>query len=300
MRICELLLAVALGGCSLTVSNADRCESTAECRSAFGLGSACGDDGFCRPALPSPRCARTFPPNLLTEPETFREVQRMLFRKHHLVALGGDLIFGRIHDHPLDKYTAVVDPPRFMQYIQDVQVPAPDGGTRPLAEPPVALIEYLGPQVIEMPSITTPLVTILAMLLLGVGGARAYRRLPGRTRGAGLWLILYPLVSGLLGALLLAVFLFAGVDELRENENILVFPATDLLLVVLGARWLRRPLRGGERRLLSGYAAARMALLGLVVALHVVGVFYQRPWVFVALSSLYSGGLLALARRARG
>ncbi|MCA9610136.1 MAG: ABC transporter substrate-binding protein [Myxococcales bacterium] len=73
MRICELLLAVALGGCSLTVSNADRCESTAECRSAFGLGSACGDDGFCRPALPSPRCARTFPPNLLTEPETFRD-----------------------------------------------------------------------------------------------------------------------------------------------------------------------------------------------------------------------------------
>jgi hypothetical protein len=234
------------------------------------------------------------------EPETFREVQRMLFRKHHMVALGGDLIFGRIHDHPLDKYTAVVDPPRFMEYIQDVQVPAPEGGTRPLAEPPVALIEYLGPQVVEMPSITTPLLTILAMLLLGVGGLRAYRRLPAQTRGAGLWLLVYPLLSGLLGALLLAIFLFAGVDELRENENILVFPATDLVLVVLGARWLRRPLRDGERRLLRGYAVARLALIGLVVALHVVGVFYQRPWIFVALSLLYSGGLLALARRARG
>lgn len=73
MRACELLLAVALGGCSLTVSSADPCESTTECRAAFGLGSACGEDGFCRPAATSARCGRTFPANLLTDRATFRD-----------------------------------------------------------------------------------------------------------------------------------------------------------------------------------------------------------------------------------
>ncbi len=74
MRASELALALALalGGCSLTTSSADRCERTAECRAAFGLGSACGEDGFCRPALAYPRCDRTFPANLRSDP-SFRD-----------------------------------------------------------------------------------------------------------------------------------------------------------------------------------------------------------------------------------
>ncbi|MEZ4382203.1 MAG: DUF4105 domain-containing protein [Nannocystaceae bacterium] len=232
------------------------------------------------------------------QPETFREVQRVLFRKHHLAAIGGDLIFGRSHDLPLDKYAAVVDPPRMMEYLQDVEVPAPEGGTRPLAEPPVALIEYLGPPVVEMPSIATSVAAILAMILLGAGLGRAGRKLPQRTSGAALWLMVYPLFSGLVGLLLLAIFLFAGVDELRENDNLLVFPATDLLLVALGARWLRRPLRGGELRVLRGYAYLRFAALGVILVLHLLGVLFQRPWLFVVLSFSYAGGLVKLARRA--
>lgn len=50
------------------MSSRDPCASTAECRQAFGLGHACGEDGFCRPAAASPRCTRTFPANLFTDP----------------------------------------------------------------------------------------------------------------------------------------------------------------------------------------------------------------------------------------
>ncbi|MBX3269967.1 MAG: ABC transporter substrate-binding protein [Sandaracinaceae bacterium] len=62
-----MALALALGGCSLTTSSADRCEAAADCRAAFGLGSACGEDGFCRPAAATPRCTRTFPTHLLRD-----------------------------------------------------------------------------------------------------------------------------------------------------------------------------------------------------------------------------------------
>ncbi|MCB9596780.1 MAG: ABC transporter substrate-binding protein [Sandaracinaceae bacterium] len=72
MRASEILFALSLAGCSLTASHADPCESTAECRAAFGLGSACGDDGFCQPVGVHPRCERAFPANLLSEGPLYR------------------------------------------------------------------------------------------------------------------------------------------------------------------------------------------------------------------------------------
>lgn len=51
-----------------------RCRDAAECRAAFGLGFVCADSGRCERAEPNPRCATTFPVDLLTgapHPETF-------------------------------------------------------------------------------------------------------------------------------------------------------------------------------------------------------------------------------------
>jgi len=231
-----------------------------------------------------------------TSPNTSRAIQRVLFRRHHLMALAGDIFMGRIHDHEVDKYWALVDVPRMVEYLQEVRVPGPDGALVPLAQPPVALIEYIEPDVVEMPSLVTAALSILTMLLVGFGGRRALRDLPQKTRSAGVWLIAYPLLSGLLGAAILAVMLISGIEELRQNENVLVFPLTDLLLVGLGAIWARRPLKAGEQRLLTAYAYTRMVLLIVVVALHVVGVLYQQPLVFIALSFLFSTMLVTVAR----
>lgn len=233
-------------------------------------------------------------------PSTSRGMERILFRRHHLMALVSSLFFGRVHDRPVDKWFATVATKSLSDYLQEIQVPAPDGeGTVPLADPPTPLIQYIEPDVVKIPSITTPLVTILAMLLLGFGGRRALRRLPEKTAGAGLWIGSYGLISGLLGLLMLAVMLYSNLDELRYNENALLFPVTDLLLVYLGVLWSRRPLGPGERKLLTAYAGARMGLILLVILLQLLGVFYQEPRIFIAMSGLFSVGLLALARRCR-
>jgi len=59
---------VALSGCSLTTLDYVECTGNALCREAFGLGSVCGDEGFCETALPHPRCDEATPPDLLTRP----------------------------------------------------------------------------------------------------------------------------------------------------------------------------------------------------------------------------------------
>jgi ABC-type branched-subunit amino acid transport system substrate-binding protein len=70
----SLLLAIAAAlaaSCTLTRPRVESCASNADCRAAFGVAQVCGDDGLCEAAPPSPRCATTFPPDLLTRSESY-------------------------------------------------------------------------------------------------------------------------------------------------------------------------------------------------------------------------------------
>ena len=53
-------------GCSLGRFEYDTCTSNAECRSAFGWGQVCGEEGLCEEAEAPTRCAQTWPEDLLT------------------------------------------------------------------------------------------------------------------------------------------------------------------------------------------------------------------------------------------
>jgi ABC-type branched-subunit amino acid transport system substrate-binding protein len=55
---------LALAGCSFTTLDVGECEASTECRSAFGFGYVCTEEGLCEEAEPSPRCTETFPPGL--------------------------------------------------------------------------------------------------------------------------------------------------------------------------------------------------------------------------------------------
>ncbi len=231
-------------------------------------------------------------------PPTARDMQAVLWRKHHLTAVAADLFFGRLHDRKIDAYWALVDPLHMMQDLQKVSLSAPGTSPRPLAEAPVALIQIIRPEAIEMPSITTLLVSILAILLLSFGCRRAYRDLPKKTLGAGLWLLIASLISGLIGAAILGLMLFSEIPELRQNENALVFPATDLLLVGFALLWCRGPLGRGPHRLLTIYARTRLALIITVVGLHIVDVLVQRPLIFITVSFVFSVLLILLLARA--
>lgn len=63
-------LLLALTGCSLG-PNPDACTSNQQCRSSFGLGSVCGEEGFCTTAALHPRCDSTAPADALTRPERY-------------------------------------------------------------------------------------------------------------------------------------------------------------------------------------------------------------------------------------
>jgi branched-chain amino acid transport system substrate-binding protein len=65
------LVALALGGCTLTAIDPDACDGLEDCRRAFGVGSVCGADGFCSAPLQHPRCTRSWPSGLLDRPEDF-------------------------------------------------------------------------------------------------------------------------------------------------------------------------------------------------------------------------------------
>ena len=57
--------------CSLTTTDVAECTSSLECRTAFGFGSACSNEGYCTQAETTPRCTKTYPEDLFDEPEKY-------------------------------------------------------------------------------------------------------------------------------------------------------------------------------------------------------------------------------------
>lgn len=66
-----VLTGLALASCSLSRPEITACSSSARCRAVFGPGSVCNTDGYCEKAPPNPRCAATFPEDILTRPQNY-------------------------------------------------------------------------------------------------------------------------------------------------------------------------------------------------------------------------------------
>jgi branched-chain amino acid transport system substrate-binding protein len=77
---------LALLACSLGTTDYTPCAAAAECRDAFGFGSACGDDGLCTTVTALPRCTETYPDDLLVRPENYPDT----------------LVIGSLFDHSSD------------------------------------------------------------------------------------------------------------------------------------------------------------------------------------------------------
>ena len=77
---CLAIAAVGLahtGACTFNTLEVAECETSAECRSDFGLGYVCRDDGRCEEADLSPRCTETYPPDLFDD--RFEQRDRIVF-----------------------------------------------------------------------------------------------------------------------------------------------------------------------------------------------------------------------------
>ncbi len=69
-----MLLVLLSLSCTLSAYSYTPCTDNAECREAFGLGSVCGDQQLCTAMTSEPRCANTYPEDLLERPEEYPDV----------------------------------------------------------------------------------------------------------------------------------------------------------------------------------------------------------------------------------
>lgn len=72
-RIARVGLLSAASACSLTTYDYTSCDTNADCRDAFGFGYVCGDEGLCAEVEVEPRCERTWPVDLFTRVEDYRD-----------------------------------------------------------------------------------------------------------------------------------------------------------------------------------------------------------------------------------
>jgi ABC-type branched-subunit amino acid transport system substrate-binding protein len=73
LTIVGVLSGSSLGCSVIGTASYDECSSNSECRSSFGLGSTCGGDGLCANAPVAPRCAQTFPEDLFSRQDKYKD-----------------------------------------------------------------------------------------------------------------------------------------------------------------------------------------------------------------------------------
>lgn len=67
------LVGGSFAGCSFGRYPREECTTNGECREAFGFGYVCGDEGLCAEMPAEERCSTSWPEDLLTRPENYRD-----------------------------------------------------------------------------------------------------------------------------------------------------------------------------------------------------------------------------------
>lgn len=231
-------------------------------------------------------------------PHTVRFYQPRGFRGHHLAFIAGDVLIGRLHDRRMTNHYALYIPELLRLYLQRVVVPAPDGSSKmvPLAGKPEQLFSRWKPPAVTQERGHSTLVffgTLGLLVLLLTGGALL--RPSDKPRLAGVALLLWALPAGFSGLAIAILVVFSGVPELRQNELLLSFWPTDLLLLGVAVRWLRGRAQAG--RWLRVYVWLHLLVLATVVVGHLTGMLYQRPLIVVGFAAVGQLALFLLVRR---
>jgi hypothetical protein len=233
-----------------------------------------------------------------TDIRTGRDYHEMIVSGLYLTSIGTDLFVGRLHDKMFNKYDSTSYPDHMREYLQTVLVPGPTGSPVPLADAPAALVERTEPLPAQKKSwFTHVLWGALIALLLGYG-ASAYRRAATAPQDAAEVIVPAAIASGIVGLIILGFMVLSRVPEFRQNELILVFWPTDLWLAYRARRFLKKGM--ALDAWVQRYAHARLALAGLAVVGHLVGVLYQKPRILLVLGVVEAAVIWGLVRALRG
>jgi hypothetical protein len=182
-----------------------------------------------------------------TDDRTFRELAREGFFGMRVPLLITDIAMGRATDRVPSYYERMFLP----QYLREAV-------TKLWGIEPIAIYERRGdPPLGDGPSGRV----WFALVIVVLTSPSWLTRLVGRWQRLGLAVSIAPYV--LLGTVLTFLAIISPLPYVRWNETCLVWLSFDLLLVVLPA----------DRRRL--YARGRIAMLGAIAALWLVGVFHQ-------------------------
>lgn len=208
-----------------------------------------------------------------------------------------NVVLGRPTDVPLDAWALTFVPGELRLALVGARRTSPGGVPEPLAEP-VEIVYERRAQLQRWPiEWGGRLAWLLALpfLCLGVWGRWSLRRAgPAlRDRLAAAGLAAWALLGGTLGLVLDTVAMSEFVPEFRQNENLALYLALDLLLLVPAGLLALRRLKGRWRRGLTTYLGARAAVAGVVMLGQTVGILRQEPIAMAGLVIVGLGGLCA-------
>jgi hypothetical protein len=191
---------------------------------------------------------------------TYRELASHGFSRSTMLLVGAELLLGRSSDRHPSLWDAM-----FLPDVLRDEVTRRYGVEAHVVNVRVAPLSYGNVRAGRW---------ALVGFALALGALAAAGFVTGRRLARRVSLVLVGLALGLTGALLELLAAVSTLSELTRNDLLFVFLASDLALVFLGGKWLRR------------YLVARLSLLALVSFASLIGVIVQPVWAPVAVVAI--------------
>ena len=204
-------------------------------------------------------------------------------------------IMGREIDRPITRFGEQFLPEVFAEDLDKITI---DG--HPLVSERRVLYAPEGPPVGEAPALWEYIVSIVVVLclVLGMGLPHLLNNCPKWVaRSAGFGLAFWGLLAGFGG--LLVIFLWTATlhYDCYNNENVLVFPVTHLLLLGPGITLMfKGTISERMGRFLRNYLIVALALLGINLLLK-LGPLFQHNYQFIFVAAVMNGSSLLILRR---
>lgn len=203
----------------------------------------------------------------ITTTYSYRDESIRLTGPTYYSQLGIELALGPSADKPLTAWESMFVPMRMRDFLREVTVPSPAGGTRPLVAQEIVLHTPTArpPEAPERRGLTLgalgPVLGAWMLMLVPTSlEARRKRRIPAAVMAA-----LFYGVTGLIGCVLLGMWLFSAHTFWYWNLTLLLCSPVALAAAVLGARAVMRGRRGVLDTMVLA-AVAVFAVMALLIA----------------------------------
>lgn len=203
----------------------------------------------------------------ITTDWTYRSESVRLTAATQYSQLGIDLALGPKADLPLSAWEAMFIPMRLRDFLREVTVPSPAGGTMPLVQEERVLhvLQARKPEPAESRGLVLgalgPVLGAWMLMLVPIAaGTRRTRRIPAAVMAA-----LFYGITGLLGVVLLGMWMGSAHVFWYNNLTVLLCSPLALFAAVLGARAVLRGTLSRSAQIILGAVLAQ-ALLALLLS----------------------------------